>query len=53
MGVSIIIFCSLPEPLLNELAGDKGRFLALWSTFVTATFAYLGYVPHSRVTITS
>ncbi|KAL8946975.1 MAG: hypothetical protein Q9222_006694 [Ikaeria aurantiellina] len=22
--------------------GDKGRFLGLWSTFVTATFAYLG-----------
>lgn len=22
--------------------GDTGRFLALWSTFVTATFAYLG-----------
>lgn len=24
--------------------GDKGRFLGLWSTFVTATFAFLGWV---------
>ncbi|KAI9777961.1 MAG: hypothetical protein M1839_008496 [Geoglossum umbratile] len=24
------------------LKGDAGRFLAVWSTFVTATFAYLG-----------
>lgn len=24
------------------ITGDAGRFLALWSTFVTATFAYLG-----------
>ena len=30
-------------------AGDKGRFLGLWSTFVTATFAYLGYVPESQI----
>jgi yeast amino acid transporter len=24
------------------IEGDTGRFLAIWSTFVTATFAYLG-----------
>lgn len=25
-----------------KIEGDAGRFVALWSTFVTATFAYLG-----------
>lgn len=24
------------------IAGDKGRFLAVWSAFITATLAFLG-----------
>lgn len=31
-----------PGTELIKLAVDKGRFLAVWSAFITATFAFLG-----------
>ena len=41
MGVSLEQ-ANLYEIRLTSIAGGKGKFLAIWSAFITATFAFLG-----------